>query len=72
MPRLARPLGAWSGARVAVSGTQSTGALTANATYSLNCTGGGGNATQSVTVSVTSPTPTLAFTAQPRYRRERR
>ena len=48
-----------------MSGTQSTGALTASATYTLNCTGGGGSATQSATVSVTAPTPTVTFTASP-------
>ena len=50
--------GAWSGTK-AISGSQSTGALTANATYSLTCTGAGGNAVQSATVTVT-PTPTAA------------
>ena len=42
----------WSGAR-ATSGTASTGALTATTTFALNCTGPGGGANRSVTVSVT-------------------
>src|SRR5258708_15237765 len=48
--------GAWSGTEP-VSGTQSTGALSADATYTLTCTGAGGNATQSATVSVRSTPP---------------
>ncbi len=38
----------WSG----TSGSQSTGGLTSSQTYTLNCTGPGGNATDSVTVNV--------------------
>jgi trimeric autotransporter adhesin len=56
--------GAWAGAK-ALSGSQSTGALTANTTYSITCTGTGGSATQSITVSVTSPAPTVSFSASP-------
>ena len=58
--------GSWSGTK-AVSGSQSTGALKANATYSLTCTGPGGNATQAAAVSVTSttPAPTLSFSVTP-------
>src|SRR6266403_1487722 len=58
--------GAWSGA-LPVSGSQSTGALKANATYSLTCTGAGGSATQATTVSVTSPAPapTVSLAASP-------
>jgi trimeric autotransporter adhesin len=56
--------GAWAGAR-ATSGSQTTGALTASATYGLSCTGSGGSALQSATVSVTSPAPTIIFTASP-------
>src|ERR1700738_3551265 len=48
--------GAWSGS-VATSGTQSTGALTASKTYTLNCTGTGGSATQSATVAVSAASP---------------
>ncbi len=56
--------GAWSGTK-AVTGTQSTGALTANATYTLSCTGTGGSAAQSATVSVTQPVPTITLGASP-------
>ena len=56
--------GAWSGGK-AVSGSQSTGTVTANETYGLSCTGNGGSAAQSATVSVTSPTPTVTFAASP-------
>lgn len=45
----------WSGAK-AVSGSQSTGNLTANTTYILTCTGAGGSIMQSVSVTVTVPT----------------
>jgi hypothetical protein len=45
--------GAWSGTK-GTSGSQSTGALTSNSTYSLTCTGGGGTGNQSATVTVTS------------------
>ena len=45
--------GAWSGSK-ALSGSQSTGALTATSTYSLTCTGAGGSAAQSATVTVSS------------------
>ena len=56
--------GAWSGSK-ALSGSQSTGALNANSTYSLTCTGPGGSATQSTTVSVTPPAPTVDLAANP-------
>jgi hypothetical protein len=56
--------GGWSGAK-AVSGTQATGALKADTTFGLTCTGSGGNATQSTTVSVTSPAPTVRLSASP-------
>ena len=58
--------GAWSGAK-ATSGSVGTGALTASQTYTLYCTGAGGNsATQSVTVAVgAAPAPTLTFSASP-------
>jgi hypothetical protein len=49
--------GAWSGTK-AISGSQSTGALTATATYSLACAGPGGSASQSATVTVTLPPTT--------------
>jgi hypothetical protein len=44
-----------------MNGTQSTGALSSNTTYTLTCTGAGGTATQSATVAVSStPPPTGA------------
>ncbi len=46
--------GAWSGAK-ATSGSESTGILSANAMYTLTCTGTGGSASQSATVVVTPP-----------------
>lgn len=46
--------GAWSGSE-AVSGSVTTAALTADATFALTCTGAGGTASQSTTVSVTAP-----------------
>src|SRR5882724_3573800 len=56
--------GAWSGAK-ALSGSQTTGALTVNATYGLTCAGSGGSATQSATVSVISPSPVITLKAAP-------
>jgi trimeric autotransporter adhesin len=48
--------GGWSGSEP-TSGTTSTGALTATTSYTLTCSGAGGSASQSVTVSVSAPTP---------------
>lgn len=45
--------GAWTGGRSS-SGSLTTGSLTASKTYSLTCSGAGGSATASVTVSVTA------------------
>ena len=59
--------GDWSGSK-ATSGTQSTGALTGNKSYTLACIGDGGSVTRSVTVTVTAPpppAPTLTLTATP-------
>jgi hypothetical protein len=56
--------GAWSGSK-ALQGTESTGALTANATYALTCSGTGGTASQSTTVSVKAPAPTVTLSASP-------
>ncbi len=50
---------------VATSGSHTTGPLSANATYNLSCTGPGGSATQTVTVSVTPAPPTVSLTASP-------
>ena len=46
--------GGWSGAQP-LSGTQSTGNLTSNQTYTLTCTGPGGSTSASTTVVVGSP-----------------
>lgn len=48
--------GGWSGSK-ATSGSASTGPLTATTIYALKCTGAGGVATASVTVTVKAPTP---------------
>ena len=53
----------WSGA-LGTSGTQSTGAITAPTTFSLMCTGPGGSASSSVTVSPVSAA-TVSLTASP-------
>jgi hypothetical protein len=45
--------GGWSGTR-ALSGTVTSAALTANTTFTLNCTGAGGSQSQSVMVTVTA------------------
>jgi hypothetical protein len=49
--------GAWSGSQP-TSGSVSTGALNQNSTYGLTCTGDGGSAQASTTVSVTSTATT--------------
>lgn len=60
--------GDWTGSR-GISGSESTGALTAVRTYSysLTCTGPGGSTLQtaSVAVSATPPVPTVSITANP-------
>ena len=58
--------GGWSGARQA-SGNQSTGALNATTLFVLACTGNGGTAQQSVTVTVNpvTPAPTVSLSANP-------
>lgn len=48
--------GAWSGGQL-TSGTRSTGALTANATFTLTCTGAGGTTSSSATVTVSNTPP---------------
>ena len=48
---------------------QTTGALSANATYVLTCAGAGGSsAAQSATVSVTQPVPSVTLAANPLVR----
>ncbi|HMH27540.1 MAG TPA: fibronectin type III domain-containing protein [Steroidobacteraceae bacterium] len=56
--------GAWSGTK-AVSGSQATAALSADASYQLTCTGAGGSATHTATVSVTNAIPTVNLAASP-------
>ncbi len=48
--------GTWNGSK-AVSGTMSSGNLTADSSYTLSCTGDGGSASASATVTVNAPTP---------------
>ncbi|MBP9686686.1 MAG: prepilin-type N-terminal cleavage/methylation domain-containing protein [Candidatus Doudnabacteria bacterium] len=48
--------GSWSGAQ-ATNGSWTSGALTSAQTYTLQCTGPGGTASDSVTVNVTAPPP---------------
>jgi hypothetical protein len=47
--------GSWSGSK-ATSGSQTTGALTANTSYTLTCTGAGGSASKSAAITVTTAT----------------
>lgn len=57
--------GGWSGSR-ASSGSERTGPLTASTTHTLTCTGPGGTAAQTVTVTVTAPpAPVVTLTANP-------
>jgi hypothetical protein len=58
--------GGWTGSKN-LSGTQSTGALTATQTYTLQCTGSGGSISRSATVTVnaTTPAPTVNLSANP-------
>ena len=58
--------GAWSGTK-ATSGSQSTGVLTANTTFTLTCTGTAGSASQSavVTISGAPAMPTVQLAANP-------
>jgi hypothetical protein len=58
--------GAWTGTEP-LSGSESVGPLSADATYTLTCSGPGGSTVQSVTVAVvTAPAaPTVSFTASP-------
>jgi hypothetical protein len=55
--------GDWSGAK-AVSGSASTGALSAAKSYVLSCTGAGGSATQSVAVAVSDPSTSADFSTR--------
>jgi hypothetical protein len=57
--------GGWSGS-VPTKGSKATGAMTATKTYTLNCTGTGGTATRSATVSVTGA-PAGGTVSRPSY-----
>jgi hypothetical protein len=48
--------GAWSGTRN-ISGSESTGSLSATSSYTLTCTGSGGSTYRTVTVTVNAPPP---------------
>src|SRR5450755_1149496 len=54
--------GGWSGAQ-AMSGTASTDPLTSNTSFTLTCTGTGGAVSQSASVVVDSPSPTVTLAA---------
>jgi hypothetical protein len=54
--------GNWSGSK-SLSGNESTGSLTYSRTYTITCSGTGGSASDSVTVNVTSSTPTIDIKA---------
>lgn len=55
--------GSWAGS-VGITGSQSTGTLTANQTYTLQCTGPGGSASDTLTVTVQPPpSPTVDIQA---------
>jgi len=56
--------GDWSGSK-ATSGSQAISALTSDSIFNLSCNGSGGNASDSVSVTVAAPLPTLSFTASP-------
>ncbi len=56
--------GAWSGSH-STHGSESTGALTASASYTMTCFGAGGTAAQTATVSVTAAPPAITFSANP-------
>ncbi len=59
--------GAWSGAK-SPGGSQSTGAISANSTFVLSCSGTGGSVDQSATVTLSAappPTPTVNLSASP-------
>ncbi len=49
--------GNWPNSTIGTSGSQTTGGLTSNQTYSLQCTGPGGSVNDSVTVQVSPPPP---------------
>ena len=57
--------GSWSGSK-AVAGEESTGSLSANASYTLTCTGPGGSASDTVSVTISQqPLPQITLSATP-------
>jgi len=56
--------GDWTGNK-ATSGSQTMSALTSNSNFSLACSGAGGSANDSVSVTVAAPPPTLSISASP-------
>lgn len=56
--------GDWTGAKN-LSGNNSLSNLVSDQTYTLTCTGVGGTSSDSVTVTVAQPLPTLSFSASP-------
>jgi hypothetical protein len=57
--------GGWTGAK-ATSGTENSAALTANASFTLTCSGTGGSGSAGASVTVTAPVlPTVTLTANP-------
>jgi hypothetical protein len=58
--------GGWTGTK-ATSGSETRSSLTANATFTLACTGAGGSVTQSASVTVASGPPTVTLSASPAW-----
>jgi len=56
--------GNWSGSR-STSGSINRNNLTSDKTYTLTCDGPNGSASDSVSITVADPPPTLSFTASP-------
>ena len=58
--------GDWSGS-LATAGSQTTGTLTADSTFNITCSGAGGSASDSVSVTVAAPLglPTVSLSASP-------
>jgi hypothetical protein len=56
--------GDWSGTK-GTSGSEITGRLTSDSQFTLTCSGAGSSVIETVNVSVTTPAPTLSFSASP-------
>ncbi len=56
--------GGWSGS-LPTSGTRTTQALTSSTEFTLTCTGSGGSAAQSTTISVAASAPAISLSASP-------